>query len=285
MRRQCLSYGDHITVELDNDNRYDLPLEDCTLRECMTSRKVYVLADVIERFELDWVLLLDVDTLCRKNLASWICSLLANNVDVALVKNAFFMDDDYGRRYSASTIYFSKSAFYVVWQWLFYVQLKESMHGFYPFQFFWDQICLYATIENYINDLNIAFLDRFIFIDESFSSDAYFWTWGAPVEGAKHVVFDFFDEYKNGRHMTVDSAKHYMNVFFDQGHLRESFAFANIVVKEDFQEMGAIFILAVVYFKELKNYGLAKEMFLALKKNQFRVDECRHYLYQIEWLD
>ena len=285
MMRQCLSYGDHITVELDNNNRYDLPLEDHTLRECMTSRKVFVLADVIERFELDWVLMLDVDTLCRKNLAPWIRSLQADNVDMAVVKNIFLTDDDYGRWYSASTVYFSKSAFHVVWQWLFYIQLKESMLGAYSFQFFWDQICLYATIENYINHLNIAFLDRFIFIDESFNNDAYFWTWGTPVEGAKHVMFDFFDEYKNGRLMTVDSAQHYMNVFFDQGYFRESFVFANIVVKEDPQEMSAIFILAVVYFKELKNYGLAKDMFLALKKNQFRIDECSHYLHQIELLD
>ena len=50
-------------LELDLNNRYQLPFDSVGLRECMTP-KVFVLADVIERFDVDWVLMLDVDMIC-----------------------------------------------------------------------------------------------------------------------------------------------------------------------------------------------------------------------------
>ncbi len=281
MKDQCLQLHDHVTVELDNDNRYQLPLDQFSLRECMTSRKVYVLADVVERFELEWVLMLDVDTLCRKNLTPWIHSLHTGNVDLALVKNIYLDDYDYYRVYSASVNYFSKSAFPVIFQWFHYVQMNVSMLDFNYFQYFWDQVCLYATIENYINDLTITFLDRFMFIDESFNNEAYFWTWGTPIEGTKQTVFDFFNEFKDGQMITVDRATYYMNMFFEQGHFRESFVFANIIVKHNPQDMAAIFVLAVTYFKVLKNNQLAFSMFTALKAAGFKTDDCDLYLKQL----
>ena len=57
----------------------------------MTSRKVYVLADVVERFDVDWVLMLDVDMICRKNMTPWIHSLLNDNVDLLVLKIFFRM--------------------------------------------------------------------------------------------------------------------------------------------------------------------------------------------------
>ena len=281
MKDQCLQLYDQAIVELDNDNRYQLPLDQFSLRECMTSRKVYVLADVVERFELDWVLMLDVDTLCRKNLTPWIHSLHTGKVDLALVKKHNLDDQDNCRRYSASINYFSKSAFPVIFQWFHYVQMKTSILGLNYFQFFWDQVCLYATMENYINDLNVLFLDQSLFIDESFNNEAYFWTWGTPIEGTKQTVFNFFNEFKDGQMITVDRATHYMNKFFQQGNLRESFVFANIIVMDNPQDMSAVYVLAVTYFKVLKNNQLAFKMFKALKDQGFQRDECEHYLNQI----
>ena len=107
-----------------------------------------------------------------------------------------------------------------------------------------------------------------MFIDESFNNDSYFWTWGTPIKGTKQIVFDFFNEFKLGKADDYfDRATFYMNMFFDQGHFRESFVFASIIVKHTPQDMAAIFVLAVVYYKVLKNNQLASSMFTALKSS------------------
>ena len=85
MQQRCLDIYPNITVELDLDNQYQLPLDQFSLRDCITSRKIFVLADVVDRFDPDWVLMLDVDTLCRRPFMPWIQELL-NNKKTALAR-------------------------------------------------------------------------------------------------------------------------------------------------------------------------------------------------------
>ena len=67
MKAQCLAISPLVKVELDvNQLIMVFRLIDAPLEKGFTSRKVYVLADVVDRFDLDWVLMLDVDMLLPK---------------------------------------------------------------------------------------------------------------------------------------------------------------------------------------------------------------------------
>ncbi|MGC6367801.1 MAG: hypothetical protein ACON35_07395 [Candidatus Marinamargulisbacteria bacterium] len=269
-----------IRIELDQTNRYDLPLDTYSRRECMTSRKVVVLNDIAQRFQPDWILMLDVDMLCRTDITSWVNQMCDENVELAMVKNNVD-EDDIHRYFSASLIFISRSAFGFAAVWQSMIMSSESFFNFRPYEFFWDQVCLYLTMQRVQKDYDVRFLDRALFIDESFSNDAYFWTWSSPIEHTKDNVFEFFNEYKLGKPMTLDRAKYYMQLFFNAGHHRESFSFANIVVEISPEDVSAIYVLAVVYATLLNNRPLAKQMFEALIKVNYRVADCESYLNQI----
>ncbi|MEK9727413.1 MAG: hypothetical protein VW397_04840, partial [Candidatus Margulisiibacteriota bacterium] len=184
MKDECLNLVPHAHIDLDNQNRYALPLMEHSMRECMTVRKAYVLADVIEEFQPHWVLMLDVDTLCRKNLMPWINSLLETKVAMAIVKNDGLVDHPrrFQSQYSASLIFLASSAFHVAFQWHYFIQTPKKMMGYDSFQYFWDQVALYATVSQFEDELNICYLAADLFVDEAFSNAAYFWTWGTVVE-------------------------------------------------------------------------------------------------------
>ena len=278
MKAEIQSICEFAKVELDSTNQYGLPLQDIGLRECMTSRKVYVLSDVVDRFEPDWVLMLDVDTLCRTDFSSWIQELLDDSVQMALCKNVKVTVDDFQRYYSASTNFFSKSAFHVIHQWLEFIQRKTHFLDFKPFDFGWDQLCLYLVVQNYESELNISFLDRLLFIDDSFGRHSFFWTWGTPIQLDKDYIFEFFNAHKLGQSVSHDSAKRYMQLFFEHRQYRPAFVFANLVIQIKNTDPEALFVLGVVYYEELHQLELAKQIFNALLSIGYRSAECNRFI-------
>jgi hypothetical protein len=282
MRDECLAIYPNITVELDTTNAYEIPFDQCSLREGMTSRKVHVLADVIDRYSPDWVLLLDVDMLCRGNMSEFIDGFLASSCDMALVQNPQYAQMKPWHYYSASFVFFKMSAFHAIYYWEFLIKLKETLFDFKPFEFWWDQCCLYAVVEEYKSELNIEYLRRLTFIDELFSNDSYFWTWGTIVPEAKNTILGFFQEFQFGKRLDRDDMKKYMTLFFDLKCYRESFSFAHQLVTFDPSDFDGWFVLGVVYFEKIKKKSTAREIFKALIDSNFRVSDCKNYLDVME---
>tara|TARA_Y100001935_G_scaffold255653_1_gene270537 strand:- start:6438 stop:7424 length:987 start_codon:yes stop_codon:yes gene_type:complete len=273
MAAQCQLLYPNCTVELDMINTYGLPMDQFSLRDCMTNRKVFVLSDVVDRLDPDWVLLLDVDTICRQPFTHWIDQLLIDGIDVAVVKN---LHDDPVRKYSSSTVFISRKAYPFVYQWEWFVSQWEVV-GERAFEFGWDQLSLNFTIHAFF-DVKYSFLKRRYFVDDGFHADAYFWTWGTPVQSMKSTVYEFFNEHKLGNSLTLAAAENYMNQFFNLKEYRAAFPFAHQIVMQDPSNCHAMFVLGTVYMMALNNYSMAKQIFLALQDASYRVDDCQDYL-------
>ena len=158
-------------------------------------------------------------------------------------------------------IFFNKSAFHAIYYWEHLIKLREPLFDFSSLHFGWDQVTLYVVIQQYADTFNIQYLDRLEYIDDSFSSDAYFWTWGTVHENFKDVIFDFFSDHQHGERLDSVSMKNYMDAFFELGCFREAYSFAHQLVMVDSTNLEALFVLGVVYCKRTKIMMLLVEFF------------------------
>ena len=171
MKQQCLDLFPTAIVELDLDNRYQLPIDQYSISECMAVRKGYVLADVCDRFQIDWALMLDVDLLCRGNLIGVIHELMGDSIDLAVIDSNMKSTHDVRRMYNSSVVFVKKDAFYLTHRWAELMRGPSSIMGHEPMVWFWDQVCLAELLAQVQSDINIRYLQRSTVLDEGLTSE------------------------------------------------------------------------------------------------------------------
>ncbi|MEC8678379.1 MAG: hypothetical protein VXX85_05960 [Candidatus Margulisiibacteriota bacterium] len=291
MRDRCHEIYPNCIVELDCDNRYELPVDQHKVSDCMAVRKGYVLSYVCDFYNPEWVLMLDVDVLCRKNLNDLIQSFLLNQHKIVVINsniNTNYTDDFFAvedtniyRFFNSSFVFLNRDVFHFAHQWDFLMRHLDFSIGFEPMIWFWDQICLYFAIGTYYGEEPIHMIPRRLVLDESFGEDSYLW---ASTGGDKDLVYDFFVKYSSTMDVDLADAERFMNCFFERAMHWGAFQFASHIVNRDPSHKRALFMLALIYFEKLKNYDLAKKMFQALKDVQYNVNECNIYLNKIDEL-
>lgn len=121
MRDRCQQIYPNCIVELDCENRYELPVDQYKVSECMAVRKGYVLSYVCDFYKPEWVLMLDVDLICRKNLDDLIQDFLFNKHEIVVINSNIntnytddflAVDDDHIHRFfNSSFVFLNREAF------------------------------------------------------------------------------------------------------------------------------------------------------------------------------
>ena len=199
--------------------------------------------------------------------------MLNNKKDVAVVKR---LTDEPIRQFSSSTVFVSRPAYCFIYQWEWFAN-EWAMVGPDAFVFGWDQLSLNFTIQQSAG-FSIEFLKRELFIDDGFHPNAYFWTWGTPIQRMKASVYEFFNDHKLGQPLSMDALQHYMTEFFANHEYRAAFPFAHHLMMMDATNCDAMFVLGVVYFKELNNYPMAIQIFNALIDAGYNIEDCQQFV-------
>ncbi|MEK9727414.1 MAG: hypothetical protein VW397_04845 [Candidatus Margulisiibacteriota bacterium] len=283
MIARCQEIYPSAHVILDQTNGYDLPLDQHKLSDCMAVRKAYVLNEVCLTFDPDWVLMLDVDLICRKPLIRLIEGFLTKGHQVAVIKTNQALDFDsdalltpaqISSFFNSSFIFLTRDAYHVVDQWVYFLKELPASIGFDPMVWFWDQICLYFSLRQFASELSILTLSRALVLDESYMTTSYFW---ASTGDDKDASYSFFVDHCDGQPLSEADAETWMMKYYHQKMYWGAYRFASHIVHYNPTHLMAIFVLGCAYFS-VQRYALAQTIFKELINVEFKVAECQQYL-------